>query len=276
VVNQVIASFLPSGSISYLYYADRLMELPIGVIGIALGTALLPLLSRQLAARQEAAAMNSMNRALELGFLLTLPAATALIAIPFTLVSVLFQRGAFGAMATQATAWALIAYASGLPAFVLIRVLTPGFYARHDTRTPVRFAVVTVIVNLALNVTLMFWLKHVGLALSLSLSTWLQAALLAITLHRRGHWRADARLISRAPRSLIAAVAMAGGVLLAQGWLEPFLLRPDTLRYAALVALVGAGGALYALLAQVTGAATLNEVLRQMRRAPEESPRQAG
>jgi len=268
LINQVLASFLPSGSISSLYYADRLMDLPTGVIGVALGTAILPLLSRQVASGQEAAAQASQNRALELGLLLTLPAAAAFLAMPHTLIALLFQHGAFGATQTAATSAALSAYALGLPGFALIKVLAPAFYARHDTRTPVRFAIVTMLANLAFNLTLIWHFKHVALALSLSLSTWVQAALLATTLHRRGHWRADARLLARAPRSLASTALMAGGVVLAVQGLHPWLATPGLVRYAALAVVILTGAVLYALAVQLTGAARFGEVLQQLRRRP--------
>jgi putative peptidoglycan lipid II flippase len=266
LINTVLASFLPSGSISYNYYADRLMELPVGVIGIALGTALLPLLSRQVASGQEAAARTSQNRALELGLFFTLPAAAALIALPFTLISVLFEHGAWGPAETAATGWSLIAYAVGLPAFSVIRVLASGFYARRDTRTPVRFAIITVAVNLAFNFALIWRLGYVGLALSVSLSTWVQALLLGLRLHQLEYWRPDARLLSRIWRSLAASIGMGGGVLLLANLLQPWLSGHGLVRYAAFAAVIAAGLGMYALLAQITGAARLAELRQHLRR----------
>ena len=140
IVDIWFASGLATGAISYLFYADRLNQLPLGIVGIAIGTALLPMLSRQLRAGAIEAAMATQSRALELALLLTLPAATALIVIAEPIITVLFQRGAFTAEDTQATAGALVAFATGLPAYVLIKVLAPGFFAREDTRTPVKIA----------------------------------------------------------------------------------------------------------------------------------------
>ena len=266
VVGTVLASLLPSGSISYLFYADRLNQLPLGVIGIAFGTALLPMLARQVAAGDEAGANASQNRSIELGMLLTLPATAALLAVPYTLVGVLFQRGAFGPAETGATAAALMGYVVGLPAYVLIKMLVPGFYARQDTRTPVRIAVVAVAVNLALNLGLMWWFKHVGLALAVSLAAWLQTAMLAITLHRRGHWRADGRLWRRLPRTLLASLGMAAALLGSAEALAPVFAAGGPLRFAALAALIGIGIVVYGLLAHFLGAARLGEVLQQLSR----------
>jgi putative peptidoglycan lipid II flippase len=134
------ARFLGEGAVSWLYYADRLNQLPLGIIGIGVGTALLPAMSRLLAAGEASAALAQQNRAIELVLLLTLPAAAGLALVAAPIIGVLFQHGAFTALDTQKTAAALAAFALGLPAYVLIKVLTPGFHARSDTRTPVRVA----------------------------------------------------------------------------------------------------------------------------------------
>lgn len=273
-VNQVIstamASLLPVGSISYLFYADRITQLPLGVIGVALGTALLPLLSRQIAAGEAREAADSLNRSLELGMLLILPAAAALLSVPHAVVSVLFQRGAFGPVQTIATAHALMAYAVGLPAFVLIKVLVPGFYARHDTKTPVQIAVVSVAANVVLNLALMGPLAHAGLALAVSLAAWLQTGLLGFVLLRRGHWRPDRRLALRLARTLFCALVMVAVLLALAHLLRPDLLGRGSLRYGALVLLIVAGGGVFLLLAQLSGAARLQEIASQLRRRPAE------
>ena len=166
VIDVILASTLAGGSISYLFYADRVYQLPLAVVGTAVGTALLPLLTSQLRAGEFDAAQSSQNRAIEFVLSLTLPAAAALMVISRPIVAVLFQHGTFGASAADATAGALTAYAVGLPAYVLIRALTPGFFAREDTRTPVKIAVATMIANVALAVVLMQFLAHVGIALA--------------------------------------------------------------------------------------------------------------
>ena len=208
LVDVVIASLLPTGAVSFLYYADRVNQLPLGVIGVAVGTALLPLLSRQLRAGETEAASASMNRATEFALLLTVPAAVALVVIAHPVITVLFQRGAFDGAVSEATAWALIAYASGLPAYVLIKVFGPGFFAREDTVTPVRIAVLCVVVNLVLNLALMGPLGHVGIALATAISAWLNAALLVVLLRRRFDHRADRRLRRAVPRIVLASAVM--------------------------------------------------------------------
>src|SRR5260370_928783 len=141
VISTALASLLAGGSVSYLYYADRLNQLPLGVVGIAIGTAILPSLSRQVRTGDVAGAAATQNRGVELALLLTLPAAAALIVLATPILTVLFERGAFGPAQRAATAAALAAYAAGLPAFVLVTVLAPGFYAHRNTATPVRVAV---------------------------------------------------------------------------------------------------------------------------------------
>ena len=202
MLDVVWASLLPVGTISALYYADRIAQLPLGVVGIAIGTALLPLLARQLRAGQADSAMANQNRAIEFGLLLSLPAAVALWLLSDPIIRVLFERGRFGPDDTLRTASALAAFVVGLPAFVLVKALTPGFFAREDTRTPLYIAIVAIVVNVALNAIFLYGtnLAQVGIALATSLSGWLNAAMLAFVLHRRGHLIADRRLVSRSWR----------------------------------------------------------------------------
>jgi putative peptidoglycan lipid II flippase len=248
------ASLLPAGAVSYLYYADRLNQLPLGVIGIAVGTALLPLLSRQIRAGAAEAALASQNRALELALLLTLPCAVGLAVLSLPIIQVLFERGAFGAVDALATAHVLAAYALGLPAYVLVKVLVPGFFARKDTRTPVKIAVVCLVANIVLILALIWPLAEVGIALATALAAWLNAGLLGYRLHRAGFLRPDARLRRRLPRIVLVSLAMGAGLWLLQPWLAPL---PQSL---ALAVLVVAGGAAFAVLAQLSGTMTFGEV----------------
>jgi putative peptidoglycan lipid II flippase len=260
LIDIVIASILPTGAVSFLYYADRVNQLPLGVVGVAIGTALLPLLSRQLRAGEIAAAANSMNRGMEIALLLTVPAAAALLVIAEPIVIVLFERGAFDPTISTATARALMAYAVGLPAYVLIKVLAPGFFAREDTTTPVRIAIVCVILNIALSLILIQFLAHAGIALATGISAWVNAGLLAWILHRRGHHSPDQRLWARIPRIVLAAAGMAVGLWGAL-WLVGDLFANDLeLRIAALAALIAFGMALYFGFAALFGATRLSDV----------------
>ena len=266
MVGDLLATLLREGSVSFLYYADRVNQLPLGVIGVAVGIALLPLLTRQLQAGEEEAARNSLNRAIEVSLLLTLPAAAALIAMPWPIVTVLFERGAFTAEAARATADALRAFAIGLPAYVLIKALTPGFFAREDTRTPVKIAVAAMVLNLAAAVGLMQVLAHVGIALATALSAWFNALTLAVLLRRQGHFAPDARLKKAVFRGAVAAGLMGAGLYAAADWMVPLFRDAAAVQLAALAGLIAAGGIAYFALAQILGATDLRLLLAQIRR----------
>jgi putative peptidoglycan lipid II flippase len=259
-IDMIVASFLPAGSISYLFYADRINQLPLGVIGVAVGTVLLPVLSLQLRSGDHKGAHASQNRAIEFALLLTLPAAFALALIAEPVVATLFGRGAFGPAEIRATAAALAVYATGLPAYVLAKALTPAFYAREDTATPVKISVACMVANLVLNILLMGPLLHVGIALATSLSAWLNVFLLARTLMRRGDLALDARLKSRVPRQAGAALVMAAALVLLLPWLAHLFAGGEAARVAALAFLVAAGGLAYALAAWGLGAAKPSEL----------------
>ena len=262
LIDVMIASLLPTGAVSYLYYADRLYELPLAVIGIAIGTALLPLLSRQIRLGEDAAAAQTQNRALEAALVLTLPATAALLVLAEPIIVVLFQRGAFDAAVSQATAAALVAYAAGLPAYVMIKVLTPGFYAREDTRSPVRIAIVCVALNTLAALALMGPFAHVGIALASALSAWVNCALLARGLAVRGALRPDARLWRAARGAIAASVILTLALMLALRVGGSPLDQAGTLaRWAALAALVAGGGALYAICGAMFGAMRPRELL---------------
>ncbi|WP_029007612.1 murein biosynthesis integral membrane protein MurJ [Azospirillum halopraeferens] len=266
-VDTLIASLLPTGSVSYLYYADRLNQLPLGVIGIAVGTVLLPEMARRIKGGDEPGAVESQNRAIELALVLTLPAAAAFLIAGLPLISVLFQHGRFGPEDAAAAAAVLQAYAVGLPAFVVIRSLVAGFHARQDTATPVRLAVAAMLVNVGLKVALMAPLGVVGLALATSASAWVNAGLLAWMLHRRALFAADARLRRNLPRMAAAAVLLGAGLRGLQEVLAPWLFAGDLVsRVGGLALLVLAGAAGYGGLAVLLGLLRRSDLTRLRRR----------
>ena len=267
LVDMIIATLLPTGSISFLFYADRINQLPLGVVGVAVGTALLPMLSRQLRGGDEAAAMNSLNRALEFSIFLTLPAAVAYMVIADPIVSVLFERKEFSSTDSQATSAALFVYAFGLPAYVLNKALTPGFFARGDTKTPMIIAGVCMIVNIGFNLILMGPFLHVGLAIATVISAWTNTVLLAWVLYKRGYFVLDTRLKSRSWRIIVAASIM-GAVLyglniLVADWINGI----QSMRIAGLLSLVFAGLLSYFVSAQLVGAARLSDVRSMVKRS---------
>jgi putative peptidoglycan lipid II flippase len=262
-----LASELPEGSVSFLYFADRVNQLPLGVVGAAVGVTLLPLLSRQLKAGDVAGARESQNRAIEFAMLLTLPATAALLVLPAPIVAVLFQRGAFGGEAAQATAAALAAFALGLPAYVLIKALAPGFFAREDTATPVKIAVGALILNVVVALSLMPFLAHVGIALATAISAWANATALAVLLYRRGLLAPDERLKTRLVRVVVCSAVMAIILWLAVRGLAPWLVPGSFQGIAALALVVIAGLAVYGVLAHILGVMRWTEMRALLRRS---------
>jgi len=254
-VGSSIASW-QEGAFSFLYYADRVYQLPLGLIGIAIGIVLLPDMARKLRAGNDAQAMHSLNRGLEFALLLTLPATLALIVIAGPIIGGLFQHGRFGADDAAATAAALAAFAWGLPAYVLVKILQPAFYAREDTVTPFRYSVVSVVANILLSLVLFWQFRHVGIALATSLAAWLNTLLLIISLRNRDFWALDSRFRARLPRIAGATAGMAAVLWGLQVATDSWLDDRFTERVAALVILVAAGLLTYGLLAYVLGAVT--------------------
>ncbi|MCW3835430.1 murein biosynthesis integral membrane protein MurJ [Sphingomonas canadensis] len=267
VISTALSGYLlDEGSISYIYYADRLNQLPLGMIGIGLGTILLPTVSRLLGAGREAEAMETQNRGIELALFLTLPAMVALIVAAEPIVRGLFQHGVFTGEDTVRCAWALAAFSAGLPAYVLVKVLTPGFYAREDTRTPVRFAMIAVGVNLAGNLALIPLIGHVGPPLATAAAGCVNVALLYRTLRLRGDFVADAQLRRRIPRLALAAVLMGAALWAGDRVLDPWLTGSLVERGVGLSLLVSGGGAVYGLACFVTRAFTLGDLKALIRR----------
>jgi putative peptidoglycan lipid II flippase len=266
VVGTAIASTQAS-AVSYLAYADRLYQLPLGVVGVAIGVVLLPDLARQLRSAAPEGANASLNRALEFSMALTLPAGVALAAIPVTIVSVLFERGAFTAMDAEATGLAVAGFAAGLPAFVLIKVFSPGFFAREDTRTPMLYGFASVAVNVGASLILFPLIGHVGIAIATSLSGWANAALLGLGLYRRGHFRLDAAARRRLPLLLLSSLFMGGVLWFATIALAPLLDAASlVVSILSLLVLCGAGAFIYGGLVHVTGAFDGRRLLVAMRR----------
>jgi putative peptidoglycan lipid II flippase len=280
VIGTVIAS-LQNGAVSYLYYADRLYELPLAIVGIAIGVVLLPDVSRHLRAENHEAVMDSQNRSLEFAMLLTLPAAAALAVVPTPIVSALFERGAFTAADTPATAYALAIFALGLPSFVLIKVFSPAYFAREDTRTPMIYASISLTANTIGSIALFFLFRayglmpHLGIAVATTLGGWLNAGLLYMTLAKHRHFIADKRLKRSLPRILLATLIMS--IVL---WLVAIALgsrfEPPThelTRAIALTLLCSAGFLAYVIAVFGTGALDFRQLRRFMtRKTPPPGP----
>jgi putative peptidoglycan lipid II flippase len=264
-VDVIIASLLPAGTVSVLYFADRVQQLPLGVIGTAVGTALLPMLSRQVRAAEAQAAIGTLNRAMEYGLFLTLPAALALIVCGYPIMSVLFGRGEFNDESVLFSSQCLAAYAVGLPAFVLVKVLAPAFFARGDTAMPVKIGTACVALNLCLNLAFMFPLKHMGPALATSVAAIANCVGLAFVLRRRGQWQPD-RLLKRRVAGMVAASVAMGLVLYVVRLVLFGVPLHGVIRFVALGALISIGMMVYAAAAQLFGAYDLRQVTRMMSR----------
>jgi putative peptidoglycan lipid II flippase len=234
-----------TGAMSYFNYADRLNQLPLGVIGAALGTAILPQVSRHVGANEPAEAARVQGEAADLAMLLCLPAAAALCVAAGPLIDALFQGGEFSHSDARITALVLSIIVLGLPAYVLVKVLTPGFYARQDTATPVKTAGVVLLANVALNFLLIPPFGIAGLAAAIAIASWLNCVILYVILHRRDHFRIEAWLASRIARQLLAGAAMVAALIAVRvvlgGWFTGGVGR----RMVGVAAIVGVGLAVY-------------------------------
>ncbi len=260
-IDIIIGTLLPAGSVSLLYYADRVNQLPLGVIGTAAGTALLPAMARQISLGDHGAAISTLNRAIESVLMLTLPAAIGLSVAAVPVMDVLFVRGAFSTHTAVLAGHSLAAFAIGLPAFALVKVLTPGFFARGDTTTPLKIGVAAVALNLAMNLVFMHPLKAVGPALATSLASAFNVILLVILLRRRRHFVLDAPARRRIPRILLA-----GGVMAAAIAGTEFLLPAGKTTIPGFLLLTLAGGVFYGGSGILLGAFDLSELTALLRR----------
>jgi putative peptidoglycan lipid II flippase len=263
LVGGVIASF-KQGAISWLYYSDRIYQLPLGMIGIALGVVLLPEVTRLVRRDDHKGASDSMVRGMELGLLITLPAAIAMMVIPEPIIKVLFQRGEFSADDAYQTGMALRGFALGLPGYVLIKVLQPGFFARENTRTPMMMAGITVLVNIVVSLLLFAPLGHVGIAIATTVAAWVNVFLLARGL--RGLVHVDKEFWTKTLRICFASVVMGGlvwaGYQLLGSWFEAAFWK----QCACLALLIGFGISIYAVLVLVLRATSVAELKAGFRR----------
>ncbi|MEO1476009.1 MAG: murein biosynthesis integral membrane protein MurJ [Pseudomonadota bacterium] len=268
MVSQLLASF-EQGAKSWLYYADRLYQLPLGLVGVAVGVAILPRLSRAARRDDTSASQTMMDEGIGLAMALTLPAAAALFVLPTLLLDGIFARGAFTSDDASQAALALIHYAWGVPAFVLIKVLAPAFFAREDMTTPMRFSLISVAMNTALGAGLFFWFQSQGafgfpgLAIATSIAAWTNALLLLATLTRREWYRPGPALIGRLVRAALATLAMTVSLLALQTFpdvIDPYL--PDS-RLIETLAIIAIGMVAYAIAALLFGAIRPSE-LRQV------------
>ncbi len=267
LVSHSIATMKKSAA-SWLTYADRLYQLPLAMIGIAMGIALLPALSRRLRAGDIMGAKTSLNRALEIAAFLTIPATFALAVMPEFLIQGLFQRGAFTADTTTQTAKALRMFAYGLPAFVLLKVLTPAFFAQENTKTPMLLTLMAAAINIVLGFYLFFSIGFQGLALATSVAAWVNVICLTHLLLKNDSFDPDTRLLSRLPRIILASAAMAVILIGLVPVLTPMLSGNFLKDFLVLIGVTGAGFVIYAAAAALLRAFNMNDIRDALRRRP--------
>jgi putative peptidoglycan lipid II flippase len=258
--DMIIGSFLPMGSISYLYYADRLNQLPLSTVGIAVGTALLPMLSRAVASGNKEETTDLFNRALEATMFLGLPAAAALITLAQPIMQVLFARGNFSPEDAAMTAMVLQGYCIGLPAYIGVKVFSTAFWSRHDTTTPVKVSIICTVANIVIALSLLPFIGVAGIATATGLVGWLQIYLLARPLKGHESLHLDARFKRVMPRMVFSSAVMAAGAYGASLALHGYLYDAGIVKYLALAILIAVGMVLYAGACLLSGAVSPADV----------------
>jgi len=246
IIDVIIATFIP-GAIAFLYYADRINQLPLALIGTAMGTVLLPSLSKEIKAHKNDKAIHTQNRALECILFFALPSTAALIILALPIISVLFERGNFTHDSAIATSYSLICYAVGLPAFMLAKICSTSFFAFGDTKTPVKIAIIALITNFILNITfinifpLIGWMPHAGLALATSIASWLNVIILSIILFKKEHFYFDDQLKRSFKKITIMTIAMSLVLIFLKTLIDDNMLYESSIRYMSLTALIFMG-----------------------------------
>jgi putative peptidoglycan lipid II flippase len=267
LISTILASTLPTGAVSFLFYADRLNQLPLGVVGIAVATTLLPLLSRHIESGRDDLAKHYLSRAIEFCLILGLPATIGLAVAAQPIIGTLFEHGAFTHADTIATAEALTAYALGIPGFLLVKVFASGFFARHDTSTPVKIAIIAMVTNVIASVLMLGLFHHIGIALANSLAIWVNAILLSIRLRRKVGIIGDDKLRSRTPRIVLCAAGMGIAtwalVTATPSWFMTHHLLGNILMLSIII---GASSLTYIILLQITDTMRLKDIVALVRR----------
>ncbi len=271
-IGTIIATLVPN-AVSYLYYADRISQLPLAVIGTAVGTALLPMLARQFKENKHKEALATQNRAMEIAMFFTIPAAAALFIIAYPVVSVLFERGKFTHEEGVMTAYALAAYATGLPAFVLLKILVAPFFAEQDTRTPVIYSAVSVVTNIVFNIAFVFMFMyigipaHIGIALGTSLSSWINVVMLILKLRSKKNMRTDKLFMIRMRGMIVSAALMSFVLYFGNMYVTGLGQKEGELQSLVSLAItIIAGGGTYFIAAHLTKAFDLEEIINILRR----------
>ncbi|MBO4521037.1 MAG: murein biosynthesis integral membrane protein MurJ [Alphaproteobacteria bacterium] len=269
-LDTLFVSFLSTGAISWLYYANRLYQLPVGIIGAAIGTALLPILSRQLKAGETEQAQNSLNRALEFALLMSVPSMAGLMALSYPVISVLFERGEFTNTDSVNTAVALCAYAAGLPAYILTKTLAPVFYARGDTTTPVRIAAWALGLYILLCAAFLPKFGYVGIALATGIVAWINVLQYIWRIKKKALHRTDRTFKKRTASILLSSCLMTAAVIFANRqtavYFPDWVHSAQMLRFGILTGLIAFGGIVFTAAVFLTGGISLKELKARLNR----------
>lgn len=270
VVDTILVSLVGTGAISWLYYANRLQQLPLGVVGAAISVALLPILSQALKSEKNEEATRTQDKAVEYGALLSIPAAVALIVLAHPIINILFERGHFTAQDSVRTSWAVAAYSLGLPAYVLVKALTPNFFARGDTKTPVKYSIVVLITNLICSLILMRPFGHLGIAMATSIAAYVSLYQYIHGLKKRKHWQFSRLLKIKLLKIAFCALIM--GSILYAALYGLRISGIEWLSYGILIKLTGFGMlcilglASFFIPAKLTGVINVSDLLRLLKR----------
>jgi len=260
LVDTKFASEVGEGTMSFLYYADRISQLPLSVIGIAIGTVLLPALSRLIQADKREEAASTLNRSIEIAMLLTLPAAAALMVAAETIVQIIYEHGKFTIESTIATAHTVMVFGAALPAFVLVKVLTPVYFANHDTKTPIKIAMGCIVINLIINYALYKQYHHVGIAIATATSSWINAIMLAVILIKTELMKTDSLMVRRIIGMTTATIVMAIVIIILQNTIFEDITRSKLNAIFALLCYMFLSMTAYIIILFVTKAADYNTI----------------
>ena len=268
VVDTIIVSLVGTGAISWLYYANRIQQLPLGVVGAAISVALLPILSQRLKAGEIVQARQTQDKAVEYGALLSIPAAAALIVLAEPIIDILFLHGRFTAKDSLMTAQAVVAYSIGLPSYVIVKALAPNFFARGDTKTPVKYSIVVFVTNLMFCLALMKPFGHVGVATATTIASFVSLGQYLHGLKKRGYWSYSAALNRKILKICLCSLVMAGIIYMAE-WgllykLDNWRLTPYRIKLPLFAGLCILGVATFCIMAKLTGVLCVSDILKML------------
>ena len=268
VVDTIIVSLVGTGAISWLYYANRIQQLPLGVVGAAISVALLPILSQHLKAGEISQARQTQDKAVEYGALLSIPAAIALITLAEPIIDILFRHGKFTFEDSLMTSQAVIAYSIGLPSYVIVKALAPNFFARGDTKTPVKYSIVVFITNLLFCVALMKPFGHIGVASATTIASFVSLGQYLRGLKKRGYWNYTSELNRKILKICLCSLVM-GGIIYAARWglhdkLGDWLLLPYAVKLPLFAGLCILGVATFCIMAKLTGVLCVTDIMKML------------